>query len=153
MTTFTLPAAAAQYAEAQRRADPAAMLFGEALQAARRRTFWARLLRRSTALRTLLRTAKAGCYVGRKQVNLDSIRGTEGRLGDFDDQFNPLSDQTRRRWQSVAEAMDAGVVLPPVQLIQVGGEYYVRDGHHRVSVARALGQDTIEADVTVWTTN
>jgi hypothetical protein len=38
----------------------------------------------------------------------------------------------------------------PVQLIQVGAEYYVRDGHHRVSVTRALGQDTIEAEVTVW---
>ena len=55
-----------------------------------------------------------------------------------------------QRWQSVANALDEGVPLPPVQLIQVGAAYYVRDGHHRVSVNRALGQEVIEADVTVW---
>jgi hypothetical protein len=42
------------------------------------------------------------------------------------------------------------VPLPPVSLIQVGDRFYVRDGHHRVSVARALGQQYIEADITVW---
>jgi len=53
----------------------------------------------------------------------------------------------------VADALDEGLVLPPVQLIQVGADYYVRDGHHRVSVTRALGLDVIEAEVTVWNTN
>ena len=41
-------------------------------------------------------------------------------------------------------------MLPPVALIQVGHLYFVRDGHHRISVARALGQETIDAEVTVW---
>jgi hypothetical protein len=41
-------------------------------------------------------------------------------------------------------------VLPPVVLVQVGDVYFVRDGHHRISVARALGQLDIEAEVTVW---
>jgi len=90
---------------------------------------------------------------GRQVVKLNAIRGTEGRPGDFDDQFYPLSDKTRQRWQSVADALDEGLVLPPVQLIQVGADYYVRDGHHRVSVTRALGLDVIEAEVTVWNTN
>jgi hypothetical protein len=50
----------------------------------------------------------------------------------------------------VAEAMYMGVPLPPVHLIQVGDVYFVRDGHHRISVAKALGQTQIEANVTVW---
>ena len=83
-------------------------------------------------------------------MRLDDIRGTEGRAQGFDDQFNPLSDQTRQRWQRVAIALDEGVPLPPVQLIQVGGTYYVRDGHHRISVNRAMGLEVIEAEVTVW---
>jgi hypothetical protein len=41
-------------------------------------------------------------------------------------------------------------VLPPVSLVQVGDEYFVRDGHHRISVAKAFGQETIEARVAVW---
>jgi hypothetical protein len=41
-------------------------------------------------------------------------------------------------------------VLPPVALIQVGDVYFVRDGHHRISVARALGRNQIEAKVTAW---
>jgi hypothetical protein len=42
--------------------------------------------------------------------------------------------------------------LPPVELIQVGDVYFVRDGHHRISVARMMGQDSIDAEVTVWET-
>jgi hypothetical protein len=37
-----------------------------------------------------------------------------------------------------------------VELIQIGEVYFVQDGHHRISVARALGQRTIEAQVVVW---
>jgi ParB-like chromosome segregation protein Spo0J len=43
-----------------------------------------------------------------------------------------------------------GLTLPPVDLIRVGESYFVRDGHHRVSAARALGQAFIEATVTEW---
>ena len=50
----------------------------------------------------------------------------------------------------VAAAWMAGVVFAPVQLIRVGDDYFVRDGHHRISVARALGQYAIEAEITVW---
>jgi hypothetical protein len=152
MMAYSLPTAAQHYAEAQRLSDPAALLFSTALSAGRRRGWWAALLRRSTALRTLAQAQPAsrnGRYAGRKLVSLDAIRGTEGRAGDFDNQFYPLSDQTRQRWLSVANALEAGVPLPPVQLIQVGGEFFVRDGHHRISVARALGQTSIEADVSV----
>ena len=89
-------------------------------------------------------------YAGLQTVQIADIRGSEGRAKEFDDQFNPLTDQSRQRWQSVAGALDEGQPLPPVQLIQMGGVYYVRDGHHRVSVNHALGQEVIEAEVTVW---
>ena len=139
--------------EAQRNLSGSAALFGSARAAAQQRGFWASLTRRPNTLRTLAQdypTAKTVRSAGRQSVRLDDIRGTEGRAQGFDDKFYPLSDQTRQRWQSVAAAVDEGVQLPAVQLIQVGSRYYVRDGHHRVSVNRALGQEVIEADVTVW---
>jgi hypothetical protein len=154
MMNYGLPHAAHLYAQSQR--NPATELFSGARIAGQRRSIWASLTRRSSGLRILdqVRASAPGArFGGRRQVRLNDIRGTEGRAGDFDDQFHPLTDTTRQRWQSVATAMEAGLVLPPVQLIQVGDDYYVRDGHHRVSVARALGQDTIEAEVTVWSGN
>jgi len=131
----------------------AAGLFYAARAAAQKRSFWAAITRRPNALRTLAQDrtqGQTGHYAGRQQVRLDEIRGSEGRAQGFDDQFNPLSDQTRQRWQRVAIALDEGVPLPPVQLIQVGGDYYVRDGHHRISVNRAMGLEVIEAEVTQW---
>ena len=83
-------------------------------------------------------------------VPLSQIRGSEGRSGDFDRDFNPLQDRCRQRWLNVAMARQRGKALPPVELIQVGQVYFVRDGHHRISVARALGQQAIEARVLVW---
>ena len=61
--------------------------------------------------------------------------------------FRPLVNHTRDRWVSIAIARHQGINLPPVELIQVGEEYFVRDGHHRVSVAKTFGQATIEAQV------
>lgn len=91
-----------------------------------------------------------GHFAGQWEINLDQIRGTEGRQNDFDDRFDPLTDQSRRRWVSIAQAYEQGIDLPPVELIQVGEIYFVRDGHHRISVARAFGRKTINARVTVW---
>jgi hypothetical protein len=89
-------------------------------------------------------------YVGLRPVLLDQICGSEGRTRDFDRYFNPLSCHTRQRWLSVMLARLADVPLPPVELIQVGDFYFVRDGHHRLSVAHALGETCIDAEVTVW---
>ena len=150
MTTFSLPSQISTMGRMQ--TSSGALLFNAALVGGQRRRFWAGLTRRPTTLRTLPKV-QGGYTAGRQTVKLDAIRGTEGRPGDFDDQFYPLSDKTRQRWTSVANAMEAGVALPPVQLIRVGDEYFVRDGHHRVSVARAMGIETIEADVTVWSAN
>jgi hypothetical protein len=91
-----------------------------------------------------------GNFAGDREVALSDIRGTEGRQNDFDNHFNPLTERTRFRWQSIARAFEEGQDLPPVELIQVGEMYFVRDGNHRVSVARAYGWETIRARVTVW---
>lgn len=89
-------------------------------------------------------------YAGIQSVAIDRIRGSENRVQDFDASFKPLVDKNHYRWVSVAEAELNGVPLPPVELIQAGDIYYVRDGHHRVSVAKALGKKFIEAEVNVW---
>jgi hypothetical protein len=86
---------------------------------------------------------------GIQVVPIRHIRGSESRSSDFDRDFNPLHDYNRRRWLNVATARRRGKALPPVKLIQVGDVYFVRDGHHRISVARALGQRSIEARVLV----
>jgi hypothetical protein len=83
-------------------------------------------------------------------VPICHIRGTESRAGDFDRDFNPLRDHNQGRWQRIAGARQRGKALPPVDLVQVGNLYFVRDGHHRISVAQALGQPDIEAKVVVW---
>jgi hypothetical protein len=93
---------------------------------------------------------RASHYAGIREVPLDLIRGSEGRVGGFDAEMWPTDGQGRDRWVSVAAARQGGVQLPPVELIQVGNAYFVRDGHHRISVARALGQAYIDARVTVW---
>ena len=87
---------------------------------------------------------------GVQQIPLEQIRGSEGRMQDFDRDFNPRHKRMRDRWLSVFNAWERGVSLPPVELIQVGDIYYVRDGHHRISVARAHGLHYIDAEVTVW---
>jgi hypothetical protein len=83
-------------------------------------------------------------------VPIRQIRGSEGRCRYFDRDLNPLYDQARGRWLSIARVRQQGRALPPVVLVQVGDIFFVRDGHHRISVARALGQTEIDARVTVW---
>ena len=152
MTTFNLSSLEHTVAQSQRRENQPAVLFGAALAAGRPRAFWARLTRRPTQLRRLeaSQSARGGHYAGACEVELSLIQGSEGRSNGFDDQFNPTTETVRQRWQRVASALDSGIRLQPVVLIQVGGAYYVRDGHHRISVSRALGLATIAAEVTVW---
>ncbi|MFP4437762.1 MAG: hypothetical protein ACLFVO_10970, partial [Chloroflexaceae bacterium] len=89
-------------------------------------------------------------FVGYQTVPIEQIRGSEERSHEFDAAFRPLRHTNGKRWRSVACALLSGVALPPVELIRVGADYFVRDGHHRVSVARALGRLELDASVTVW---
>ena len=84
---------------------------------------------------------------GSRTVPINRIKGSEGRSGDFDSDFNPMHTRTMDRWMSVAVVRSCGDTLPLVELIQLGDDYYVRDGHHRISVARALGEEYIDAKV------
>jgi hypothetical protein len=87
-------------------------------------------------------------WVGLRVVALDAIIGSVGRGRDFDRRFRPTSARVRSRWEQIAAAMRRGDSLPPVSLHQIGELYFVEDGHHRVSVARALGHSDIDANVT-----
>lgn len=88
--------------------------------------------------------------LGLQTVPISKIIGSEGRANDFDDEFVPQQSHTHDKWVSVAAAWRSGRPLPPVELIRVGDSYFVRDGHHRLSVAHQLGQATIDAHVTLW---
>lgn len=89
-------------------------------------------------------------HEGIMSVSIDNILGSEGRANDFDSNFTPLHRYMRNRWLNVAAALLVGKSLPPVELIQLGEIYFVRDGHHRISVAKAFGQKDIDAEVTKW---
>jgi hypothetical protein len=86
--------------------------------------------------------------VGLRVVSLDAIVGTIDRERDFDRHFRPTSRRVRARWEQIAAAMRRGEAMPPIDLIKVGEIYFVRDGHHRVSVASALGLTDLDAYVT-----
>jgi hypothetical protein len=85
-------------------------------------------------------------------VPLSQIRGSasSARCYDFDADFRPLKHHSESRWQRIAAARQQGRKLPPVALVQVGNTYFVEDGHHRISVARAYKEQAIEAEVIVW---
>ncbi|NPV55491.1 MAG: DUF4032 domain-containing protein [Anaerolineae bacterium] len=87
-------------------------------------------------------------YVGLKEVEIDKIIGSVGRYRDFDRAFLPRHTHTRGRWVSIDEAHLKEVTLPPIELYKLGNAYFVRDGNHRVSVARQRGQAFIDAHVT-----
>jgi hypothetical protein len=89
-------------------------------------------------------------FAGSASVPLSAIQGTVDRDGDFDRDFHPLQRATALRWHKVATAMLRGIDLPPVDLIKVGEIYFVKDGHHRISVSKALGYGYIDAIVEIW---
>lgn len=133
----------------------AIQLFWRAYSQGQRRRLWNILVHGESSLRDLNEllhsTQVKSCHAaGLQYVAIDKIHGSEGRSQDFDVDFHPTHNRTEERWVSIATAQKLDVALPPVELIQVGDIYYVRDGHHRISVAKSLGQMVIEAEVTVW---
>ena len=87
-------------------------------------------------------------YLALQDVPLDRIVGSVGRYQDFTRAFFPRGEHLRRRWQNIGRLLAAGQRLPPVELYKVGDVFFVRDGNHRVSVARHRGFSSIEA--LVW---
>lgn len=90
-------------------------------------------------------------YKGMQEVPIKQIMGSEGRYRDFTRYFLPRSEHLKNRWMSVDEARLTDVILPPIQLYEIGSVYFVRDGNHRVSVAKSQGMDYIDAEVTSLT--
>jgi hypothetical protein len=86
--------------------------------------------------------------LGLQTIPLDSIVGTVDRTREFDRSFRPTTRRVKRRWQRIAEAIRRGEGMPPIEVYRVGDMHFVQDGHHRVSVARQLRLDVIEAYVT-----
>jgi hypothetical protein len=86
-------------------------------------------------------------YRGYQEVPIDQIVGSSGRFRDFDRAFFPTQTQTKDRWISIDTAHLDQIDLPPVELYKMGDIYFVKDGNHRVSVAREIGQRIIDAYV------
>ena len=84
---------------------------------------------------------------GVRDVPLDQIVGSVGRYKDFTASFLPKNSKLAERWSRVYAATNSLEGLPPIELYKVGDAYFVRDGNHRVSVARELGNKTIQAHV------
>ena len=85
--------------------------------------------------------------VGVQAVPLDAIIGSQGRYRSFTRHFFPLEETLRNRWTGIDGLLSSGQTLPPVALYKVCNAYFVKDGHHRISVARARKQHAIEAHV------
>jgi hypothetical protein len=117
---------------------------------------WKSRLRRNPAHGHLLSFDEAkGALEGWSQANLPGIRtvevekiaGSVGRCRDFDGSFLPLKVSMSDRWSRIDRAYHRGDELPAVSLYKIGDAYFVRDGNHRVSVARYHGVVAIDAEV------
>jgi hypothetical protein len=86
--------------------------------------------------------------LGLELIPLDSIIGTVDRSREFDRAFRPTSPRVRERWERINLAQRKGEAMPPIDVYRIGELHFVKDGHHRVSVAHALGYRDIEAYVT-----
>lgn len=86
-------------------------------------------------------------YIGMKVIPIDKIIGSEGRYNDFDNHFFPKSSFLKTRWEHVDQAAINEIELPPIKVYELAGVYFVRDGNHRVSVAKARGTEFIDAEV------
>jgi hypothetical protein len=86
--------------------------------------------------------------LGLQTIPLETIVGTVDRARDFDRRFRPRSNRLRERWQGIDMALRRGRGMPPISVYRIGDLHFVRDGHHRVSVARAQKRPDIDAYVT-----
>ncbi len=130
-------------------------------QSARMRAFWDEmfsLLRGQPAelmsfedIRTRLRLHEES-YKGLQNIPVDKIVGSVGRYRDFTSNFLPKSSAMQERWSRIYAQANSLSGLPPIEVYKVGDVYFVRDGNHRVSVARQLRAKTIEAHVTELST-
>jgi hypothetical protein len=125
------------------------MLARQAFEQGRWRAIWRGLRPRDTRLPVF---AAAHPTAGRSErglqtIRIDQIAGSVNANRSFDDRFNPRTAASEERWVRLYRGLLHGDPIPPIRVYQIGTAYYVEDGHHRVSVARAVGQMMIEAEV------
>ncbi len=117
---------------------------------ARRDSLWAKLMGKNTKLAIFPEEAPEKSpnrkFMGAQEIAIHEIIGTVSRQNDFDHQFRPLNKHLRERWVNVYLTLERDGWLP-ILVHKVGGHYYVEDGHHRVSIAQALGITFIQANV------
>ncbi|MBO6000905.1 MAG: transcriptional regulator [Spirochaetales bacterium] len=96
---------------------------------------------------TKLIKPEAEAYKGMQTIPVAKIIGSENRYHDFSSAFYPKNIRLQTRWESVDAARIDDVILPPISVYKLGDVYFVRDGNHRVSVARSQGVEFIDAEV------
>lgn len=124
------------------------------LESRKAQQFWRRLLHFGQSLR-LCSFKQATQHInyhdrvdcGIQQICVERIVGSVSDNQHFDDQFNPRPSIVDERWTRIYIGFVRGNALPPIEVYKINGYYYIEDGHHRVSVARAIGQVMIEAHV------
>ena len=140
------------YREGQEYREAVWFGFDKAWAKARRSRLISRMRRQSDDLLTIdqLRACvkvEGGSYAGCKTIPIDRIIGSEDRSEDFNRNFMPRKNFMRVRWCSIAAAYSQGKALPPIKVLELGGVYFIRDGNHRVSVARTQKVAYIEAEI------
>lgn len=129
----------------------------ETFNESRKRVTWHsiknRILRKPHRLESFEEVAAQGNLdqqheLGTHPVEIKQIVGSMGRVKDFDRQFFPRNSRSFNRWMGIALAFHKGTGLPAVELYKLGNKYFVKDGHHRISVASTHGQTFIDAAVT-----
>lgn len=86
-------------------------------------------------------------YRGIQSIPISKIKGSEGRYLDFDREFLPKHEGIRTKWENMADFLETTTKIPPIVVYKIGDSYIVRDGNHRVSVAKNLGLEYIDAEV------
>ncbi len=82
------------------------------------------------------------------EIPLDAIVGSVGRYHDFTRKFLPKASISQDRWARVMAHTKGLSGLPPIDVYKIGEVYFVKDGNHRVSVARQMGNTAIQAYIT-----
>src|SRR5690554_3769592 len=126
--------------------------FDKARSRGKLQAFFSLLRWKSTELLSLYEVTKLlkpsmETYRGIMPIPVAKIIGSEGRYHDFTLAFYPRKDMLRTRWESIDEALHRQIILPPISVFKLGDHYFVRDGHHRVSVARMQKVEFIDAEV------
>jgi hypothetical protein len=91
------------------------------------------------------RQCKGQHDIGTQTIPVENIRGSISRWQDYDRDFRPRKNMNAHRWQAIYKALQNDVALPAIAVYKIDDVFFVEDGHHRVSVAKAIGQLYIDA--------